>query len=127
MEQSAPQVVTVNSLGELRPLVSSFVRHLKAGNKSEQTITAYRYAAEGLAQFLAERGMPTQVDRIAREHVESYIADLLDRRSPATAHNRYRGLQSFFKWAVEEGEVARSPMEKMKPPILPGKPVPVVP
>jgi site-specific recombinase XerD len=100
---------------------------LKAGNKSEQTILAYRYAADGLAQFLAERGMPTQAASIAREHVEAYIADLLERRSPATAHNRYRGLQQWFKWMLDEGEITRDPMAKMRPPILPEKPVPVVP
>jgi site-specific recombinase XerD len=127
MATSAPRVVTPTSLGELGPLVTSFVRHLKAGNKSAKTIEAYRYAADGLAQFLAEHGMPTRADHIAREHVEAYVTDLLERRSPATAHNRYRGLQSFFGWLVEEGEVTRSPMEHMKPPILPEKPVPVVP
>jgi site-specific recombinase XerD len=70
--------------------------------------------------------MPTALSGIKREHVESYLEDLLARRSPATAHNRYRGCQSFFKWAVEEGEIPSSPMANMYPPILPEQPAGVV-
>ncbi|HVA09706.1 MAG TPA: tyrosine-type recombinase/integrase, partial [Acidimicrobiales bacterium] len=31
------------------------------------------------------------------------------------------------KWLVEEGEISSSPMERMKPPIVPEQPVPVLP
>jgi site-specific recombinase XerD len=57
-------------------MVTSFLRHMKAENKSANTITAYRYAADGLAAFLADRGMPTRADAIKREHVEAYVQDL---------------------------------------------------
>jgi site-specific recombinase XerD len=110
----------------LDPLLASWVRHLRAGNKSEATIAAYSYAVLGLTQFLAEHGMPTDTTSITREYVEAYIADQLQTRSPATAHQRYRGLLQFFKWLVEEGEITTNPMANMKPPILPEKPVPVV-
>jgi site-specific recombinase XerD len=118
--------VTTTSIGELAPMVTSFIRHLRAENKAQQTIMAYTYAAKGLADFLAERGMPTKAATIRREHVETYLEDLLTRRAPATAHNRYRGLQSFFNWLVDEGEIRESPMEHLKPPILPERPVPVL-
>jgi len=48
-------------------------------------------------------------------------------RAAATAHNRYRGLRSLFGWILDEGEIERNTMERMKPPILPEKPVGVVP
>jgi site-specific recombinase XerD len=51
---------------------------------------------------------------------------LLERWKPATANNRYRGLQSFFKWLEEEGEIRESPMAKMKPPRVPENPPPVL-
>jgi len=35
------------------PLLDSWVRHLRAENKSEATITAYWYAVEGLHTFMA--------------------------------------------------------------------------
>lgn len=124
-EERIPQVMA-NRIGELAPLVTSFLRHLRAGNKSPQTLEAYRYAAEGLAGFLAERGMPTQAAAIRREHVEAYIEELLESRKPATANNRFRGLQQFFRWLLEEGEIRENPMQHMRPPTIPEKPVPVV-
>jgi hypothetical protein len=48
---------TTGILGDLGGLVTSFVRHVKAENKSQQTRMPDRYAAEGLCRFLAERGM----------------------------------------------------------------------
>jgi site-specific recombinase XerD len=58
--------------------------------------------------------------------VEAFVLDVLQRRAPATAHNRFRGCQAFFRWALDEGEVRTSPMERMKPPRLPEAPVPVL-
>jgi len=117
---------TRESIGEVAPMVTSFIRHLKAENKAAQTIMAYTYAANGLADFLARQGMPTRAASIRREHVESYIEDLLATRAPATAHNRYRGLQVFFQWLIDEGEIRESPLAHLKPPILPERPVPVL-
>jgi hypothetical protein len=48
-----------------------------------------------LGSFLQDRGMPTDVASIHREHVEAFLEDLLSRRSAATANNRYRGLVAF--------------------------------
>ena len=54
-------------------------------------------------RFLAEKGMPRQPAGIRREHVEAFLADLLERTNPctgremrpATAANRFRSLQAF--------------------------------
>ena len=90
-------------------MVTSFTRHLRAENKAPQTITAYAYAPLQLAEFLQQRGMPSEVANINREHVEAFLEDLLTRRIAATANNRYRGLVAFFTWLEEEGEVPSSP------------------
>lgn len=42
-------------------------------------------------------------------------------------NNRYRALQQFFRWYVEEDEVEVSPMARMSPPAVPELLVPVVP
>ncbi len=70
--------------------------------------------------------MPTQAASIRREHVEAFVAELLEKWKPATAHNRYRALHAFFKWAVVEGDLEASPMGGMRPPQLPEQPVEVV-
>lgn len=54
------------------------------------------------------------------------MEELLARSKPATASNRFRALQQFFKFAVEEGEIDRSPMERMHRPAVPVTPVPVL-
>lgn len=70
--------------------------------------------------------MPTEVSAIAREHVEAYLEDVLAHWKPATANNRFRALQQFFKFLVDEGEITSSPMDHMKPPTVPEAPVPVL-
>jgi len=99
--------------------IASFVRHLNAGNLSPKTVRSYREAVVLFGRFLAERGMPTVLEGIAREHVEAFIVELLARWRPATAHNRYAGLQAFFRWALEDGLIADSPMARMRPPKIP--------
>ena len=79
-----------------------------------------------LVAFLADKGMPTAVRSIRREHVEAFIVAELERTAPASAARRYRSLQQLFNWLDEEGEIDASPMTKMRPPKIPEKPVPVL-
>lgn len=114
------QVDTLTVTQEL--YLASFVRHLRAQNVSERTVETYSEAVRQFAAFLSEMGMPRQVEAIAREHVESFIARLLERWKPTTGSNRYRSLKVYFKWLVEEGEIKESPMLRMKPPRVPEQP-----
>jgi site-specific recombinase XerD len=107
---------------ELLDLLASWRRHMTAQRMSPATLSTYSTSVGQLASFLAERGMPTSPPAITREHVEAFISDLLERWKPATAHNRYRALNAFFRWLVEEGEIRESPMQRMKPPSLPEAP-----
>ena len=124
-------VSTLNRLMEpitkgYRLYADSFVRHLRAENKSERTIKTYLEAIGQLATFCSEMGMPGNPTMLTREHVESYIGRLLETKSPATASNRYRGLRVFFEWLLEEDEVSVSPMAKMRPPTVPEEPTPLL-
>src|SRR5262245_16122055 len=62
-----------------------------------------------------------------RADLEAFIADLLSRWSPATASTRYKQLQALYRLLEDEEEIAGNPMARMTPPIVPDKPVPVVP
>jgi site-specific recombinase XerD len=107
----------------LRSFFESFRRSLLAENKAPRTIRTYLEALGLFGEFLASQGMPTDIEGIHREHVEAFIADLLNRgQRPATAANRYRSLQAFFRWAADEGEIKDSPMRNMKPPHVPDEP-----
>ncbi|MBI4306805.1 MAG: tyrosine-type recombinase/integrase [Chloroflexi bacterium] len=72
--------------------------------------------------------MPSTMLGIRREHVESRVENLLVRHSSATAHNRYRGLRSFFEWCVDEGEIKsdQNPMARTRPPKMDMKVVPLI-
>jgi site-specific recombinase XerC len=116
----APRAATLPALN------ASFRRTLRAEDKSERTVKSYTEAVGLLADLLAQRGHPLTVTAITRNDVRGFIADQLQRWKPATALNRYRSLQAFFKWCVAEGELDASPMTGMKPPQLPDEPPPVL-
>jgi site-specific recombinase XerD len=114
------------STGEIEELLASWRRHMVAQRMSPATLSTYSTSVGQLARFLAAEGMPTSPMAITREHVEAFITDLLERWKPATAHNRYRAVNAFFRWLVDEGEIRESPMARMRPPRLPDQPPPVL-
>jgi site-specific recombinase XerD len=114
------------SVGDISTLAASFTRYLRAANRSPKTIQTYAEAVTGLARFLDSTGMPRAVSSLRREHIEAYVASILERWTPATALNRYQGLRQFFGFLVEEGEITESPMARMKPPKVPETPPPVL-
>jgi site-specific recombinase XerD len=126
MRQVATSAVDLSAAGDLASNAASFSRHLRAANVAPATLKTYAEAVATLGRFLGERGMPAHVGGIHREHVEAFITDQLERWRPATAANRYRGLQRFFAWLVDEGEIRESPMARMRPPHVPDQPPPVL-
>jgi len=117
---------TATSVGDISMLAASFTRYLRAANRSPKTIRTYGEAVEGFTRFLVEQGMPTQVGVISREHVESFMEQLLGRWTASTALNRYQGLRQFFRFLEEDGEITESPMARMSPPKVPDAPPPVL-
>jgi site-specific recombinase XerD len=115
MQQTKTQV-------DIPALLPSWQRSLRAARRSPRTVQSYTEAAEQLADFLVRRGMPTAVESIRREHVESYIEDLDTRFKPTTVGVRFRSVQQLFKWLLEEGEITSSPMERMRSPFVPEAP-----
>jgi site-specific recombinase XerD len=105
-------------------LARSFVRHLRAENKSPGTIDNYLEAVKQLTVFLAARDRT--VTQARREDLEAFLASLLEHWTAGTAVNRYRALRVFYGWLVEEDEIRRNPMTRMKPPAAPERPVPVL-
>jgi site-specific recombinase XerD len=103
-----------------------FRRHLKAENVSPATITAYVGALEQLDRFLDADDRPRDIATIRRQDIEAFLADILERRKPSTANQRFRGCQRFFNYLVAEGDLEASPMARMKPPRVPESPVPVL-
>jgi site-specific recombinase XerD len=116
----------METLGDLRQLAKSHDRHLAAENKAPKTRQTYGEGVGQLIDYLESTGI-TDLTSIKSEHIEEFITDLLQHRSPATAQNRFRALQQFLKWLVSEEHLGTNLMARMRPPHVPEQPVPVVP
>jgi site-specific recombinase XerD len=116
----------VGAIDDLSVLLPDWRVHLRARNRAPSTIASYLVVGESLLAYLTEHGMPTAATAITRDHLEAYLADLTDRVSPATVAKHYRSMQQLFRWLVDDGELARSPMERMRPPAVPEQPVPIL-
>lgn len=99
-----------------------FERSLRARNRSRRTIENYTESARALAAFHPDRALVA----LQRGDIEAYLADVLATRSPSTAATRYRCLQQFYRWTVDEELIETSPMAGLRPPEIPEKPVRVL-
>ncbi|MEU2348804.1 tyrosine-type recombinase/integrase [Modestobacter sp. NPDC049651] len=114
------------AMDDLSLLLPDWRTHLRARNIAPSTITSYVTVGGNLLSWLTEQGMPTRVSLIGRDHLEAFLADLTDRVKPATVAKHYRSLQQLFRWLEEDGEIARSPMARMRPPAVPEQPVDIL-
>ncbi len=110
----------------IETLATSWKLSLRSRRRSPKTVRSYLESLEQLRVFLVANDMPTDVEKIEKYHVESFIVDVQDRCAPATAAVRYRSLQQFFQWAVAEDEIDDTPMRKMTAPFVPETTIPVV-
>lgn len=118
--------VDAAAVDDLTTLLPDWQTHLRAKGRSRATIDSYLTCGRTFVAYLAEQGMPTGAEAVTREHVESHLAAMQDRVSPATCAKHYRSLQQLFRWLADDGEIPRSPMERMTAPAVPEQPVPVL-
>jgi site-specific recombinase XerD len=115
------------TVAEIRPLIASWERSLRAAGRSPNTQDQYLETARQFVAWLESSHGPTTVTRINRADVEDWLADLRDRGlAPSTVATRYKALRVFFTYLAEEGDVEASPMAKMAPPQVPDVPVAVL-
>lgn len=103
----------------LELLRNSWMLALRADGKSAKTLKTYRESADQLIGFLASPPpLPEEtadlVDSappvtgpgdITATHLRAFMSHLLALHKPATANNRYRGLQQWFRWMASEDEM----------------------
>jgi len=119
--------VAARADGPLGPLLRSWLRSIRARNLSEETAQKYTTAGCLFDAFVADRATMRHLGQVTKADVEDWVISLhAARLKPSTVSNRYRSLQQFFRWAVEEEEIERSPMDRMKAPAVPDVPVPVI-
>ena len=101
-EQNATTATQAALPGSLATLATSWKLSLRAANRAPKTIDTYLSSVRQLIDFLEQAGKPTTAAGVAREHVEAFLADLLETRSAATASVRYRALKVYFSWLEAE-------------------------
>ncbi|GAB3623843.1 tyrosine recombinase XerC [Mariniluteicoccus endophyticus] len=124
--QKTPAKVVPVAPDDLAALLPDWQIHLRAKGRSAGTINSYLNVARTFVAYLVAQGMPTGANAVAREHVEHYLADMQAKVAPATVAKHYRSLQQLFRWLADDGEIPRSPMERMQAPHVPEQPVPVL-
>lgn len=144
MADRTPQAaIDAETRQSLEVLHKSWMLALRADGKSEKTLKTYAESSTQFIGFLASPPpLPDDVatlldaqpkiagaDQISVTHLRAFVSYLISRHKPATANNRYRGLQQWFGWMAREEEISFSPFAtgKLSPPTVPETPVAVVP
>ena len=128
---TTPPATTAAAAPQIDPdaldaLLPDWQVHLRAKGRSRATINSYLVVGRTFVDYLRVQGMPTSASGVAREHIEHYLADMQGRVAPATVAKHYRSLQQLFRWLVDDGEIPRSPMERMTAPSVPEQPVAIL-
>lgn len=96
-------------------LLKSWERHLKAENKAERTIDHYLGTARLFGEFCIQNNYPSLYSA-KRDAVEEWLGAMRGNRSPNTVNSYFRALRVYYNWLVDEEEIPRSPMAKIKEP-----------
>lgn len=118
-------------------LIPEYVLTCRVEGKSPKTIGWYEQKLVYLKCFLEERGYPTDVRLIERQHLRAFLIHLQtevkadannpfkptrdEPLSPHTIQGYVRGLKAFFSWAMREGFLHENPMSLIKLPKVPDR------
>jgi len=91
---------------------------LSLHGKAPRTVRLYLDEAGRFADWLADHGRPTanpgDLLAVGRRDVEAWLSSLKAAgRSQATMRNRWVALRNLYGWALIEGEVEASPLERV--------------
>jgi site-specific recombinase XerD len=111
--------IEVEPLAGWYPLTQQFKLTLKVSGRSPRTTEAYDLAIRELLHYLLKMGLRIGPDDVTAEHLRLFFASLMDHCAPATINQRYRSLNRFFGWIVEEGERTDNPLARIPVPKVP--------
>lgn len=125
MRQPIELIVDVGTFGVY---TRSFLWVLESENLSLNTQYKYVESVSLFARYLADNDLPVDVPAVRSEHVQKFMVHLLESQAASTAATRYRNLNRFFRWLVDEGEIpeAANPMARVRTPKVPAQPVRVI-
>jgi site-specific recombinase XerD len=102
----------------LRAAHDAFLLSREAVGCTPKTLTHYRYTVGGFVAFLQEEGVRS-VERITAGHIRAYLVSLQRRGAKdTTQHAHARGIKTWLRWLVAEGDMPANPMERVAMPRL---------
>jgi site-specific recombinase XerD len=109
-------------------------RTLRSRNYPKTTRYNYLLAASQLAHYLAANIPSLDAEAAAedptevrKDHIESFQAWMIETRSAATALNKHKSLQQFFKWLmIDADEIDSSPMARVGQPKVDKRLIPII-
>lgn len=79
---------------------------------SPHTLNAYRLQSSLLIRRLGD----VEIESVSFEQLKDHLAKDAERLKPSSIGHRVRYLKSLFRWAIDEGYIARNPASKLKEP-----------
>ena len=106
--------------------LKNFLNQLKIGNKSRNTIAAYKSDIHGFLEFLEDKKI-RKASRINDAHLSEYISGIKEcGKSDATVNRLYMSLKSFARFLIKIKAIVEDftqlfdrPKLKLKPPYVP--------
>lgn len=94
---------------------------LTVRNLAPRTVSSYVQIGTAYARWCGDRS------GLTRRDLQTYLAHLtVSGAAPGYIARTYRELQQFFKFLVHEEIINVNPFDKMTPPVVPEKPVPLL-
>ncbi len=102
---------------KINTAIEKFVDHLKALDRSTNTIVAYRGDLEQFDEYLQSEEEIKAVDQIETSHIKGFKEHLSNKDYTAkTISRKLNSVKSFFRFLVEEGVVDRDVSRQVKHP-----------
>jgi site-specific recombinase XerD len=122
-----PKVPLTASLLALEP---SWMRSLRAENKSPRTLEGYHKSLQHFCRWLSPDGdarhCTTRVGEVDREMLEAYFGQMYQESSENSVLTRHIALRVFFEFCIEYDELGANPMRWIKRPMPALKDIPVL-
>jgi integrase/recombinase XerC len=113
-------------------LLRDWDRTMRAGNYPATTRYNYLLAAVQLGLYLNDpqsatnEGSCPEPAAVTKRQIEDFQAWMIATRSAATALNKHKSLQQFFRWLLGEDEIPQDPMARIRQPKTAKKLIPVM-
>ena len=99
---------------DLPELLDSFTISLRAADRADATVKAYRLGINQYIDWCRTHDLPLRLDRT---QVQTWMVALHDRGAArATVASRLAGIRQLSKWLTEEGMLDSDPLLRRTPP-----------